>query len=72
VRRCVGAALAMYEMKLALATILSDYSLTLLEKGRVRPQRWGVTLAPAGGVKMRYEGKKEPSPSVRPSNPVSV
>jgi len=50
VRRCVEA-LAQFEMKLVLATILSRYQLALAEQKPVRPQRRGVTLGPAGGVK---------------------
>lgn len=52
-RRCIGSALALYEMKLVLATILSRYSLELCEKRPVQPQRRGVTLAPATGVRMK-------------------
>lgn len=52
VRRCIGEALAVFEMKLVVATILSHYQLTLVEQKPVRPQRRGVTLAPAGGVKI--------------------
>ncbi len=57
-RRCLGAALAMFEMKLVLATILSNYQLALADNRPVRPQRRGVTLAPAGGVKMVIKGKR--------------
>lgn len=67
-RRCIGAAFAMFEMKLVLATILKRYSLALAEKQPVKPIRRGVTLAPAGGVKMVMKGKRiqteKKSPSV--------
>jgi cytochrome P450 family 110 len=52
VRRCVGEALAQFEMKIVLATILSNYDLELCDRKPVKPQRRGVTLAPAGGIKM--------------------
>ncbi len=52
VRRCVGEALAQFEMKIVLATILSNYNLELSDRQPVKPQRRGVTLAPAGGIKM--------------------
>lgn len=52
-RRCVGAALAQYEMKLVLATILSNYQLELVEKQPVKPCRRALNLAPKGGVKLR-------------------
>ncbi len=56
-RRCIGAAFAMFEMKIVLATILRRYSLALAEKQEVKPLRRGLTLAPAGGVKMVMTGK---------------
>jgi cytochrome P450 family 110 len=51
-RRCVGEALAMFEMKLVLATLLTRYRLELASDQEEKPQRRGVTLAPASGVKM--------------------
>lgn len=51
-RLCIGMALAQYEMKLVLATILRSYELNLLEKQPVKAIRRGVTLAPQGGIKM--------------------
>lgn len=58
-RRCIGEALAQVEMKLVLATILSRYQLALADKQPVRPQRRGVTLAPASGVEMVVTGRRE-------------
>ncbi|BAZ51063.1 cytochrome P450 [Nostoc sp. NIES-4103] len=49
-RRCIGMAFAMFEMKLVLATILSRYSLQLLESRPLLPVRRGLVFAPAGGV----------------------
>ncbi|MEB3279410.1 MAG: cytochrome P450 [Lyngbya sp.] len=63
-RQCIGMALAQFEMKLALAQILLDYDLTLLEKRPVQPARRGVTLSPQGGIKMMMNGKRTPSKSV--------
>jgi len=56
-RSCIGAALAMYEMKLVLATILLNYQLELVERRPVKPQRLGLALAPAGDVKMVMLGR---------------
>jgi unspecific monooxygenase len=53
VRRCIGDALAPFEMKLVLATIVSRYQLALADNRPERPQRRGITLTPANGVKMR-------------------
>lgn len=55
IRRCVGDVFAMMEMKIVIATILKQYSLKLLEKKAVKPVRRGVTVAPAGGIKMALE-----------------
>jgi unspecific monooxygenase len=57
-RRCIGEALAMYELKLALATVLSRYQLALADTQPEHPRRRGVTLAPANGVKMVLTGRR--------------
>ena len=57
-RRCIGEALAQYEMKLVLATVLTQYELTLADTET--PQRRGVTLAPAKGVRMVMQGRRSP------------
>jgi cytochrome P450 len=54
VRRCIGMALALYEMKVVLGVVLSRFELTPLDPG-VRPQRRAVTIAPSGGLRMRIE-----------------
>ncbi|MEA5499637.1 cytochrome P450 [Limnoraphis robusta Tam1] len=63
-RQCIGMALAQFEMKLALAYILQNYHLTLLENHPVKPARRGVTLSPVGGIKMMMNGRRTPSKSV--------
>ncbi|VEP14833.1 putative cytochrome P450 110 [Hyella patelloides LEGE 07179] len=55
-RRCIGEALAQFEMKMAIATILSNYDLTLANNFPEKPARRGVTLAPGTGVKMIFKG----------------
>ncbi|GAX40393.1 cytochrome P450 [Tolypothrix sp. NIES-4075] len=57
-RRCMGEALAVFEMKLVLATILSHYQLALADNQPERLQRRGFTLAPANGVKMVVTGRR--------------
>lgn len=56
-RRCLGYTLAMLEMKLVLARVLSHYQLVLADNQPVKPARRGVTLSPVGGVKMIVKGK---------------
>lgn len=58
-RRCIGEALAMFEMKLVIATILSRYELALADQKPEYPRRRGVTLAPSKGVKMIMKGQRE-------------
>jgi cytochrome P450 family 110 len=57
-RRCIGEALAQFEFKIAIATILAHYDLALASDIPEKPARRGVTLAPATGVKMVFKGKK--------------
>ncbi|WP_392536068.1 cytochrome P450 [Nostoc sp. C117] len=57
VRRCIGEALAIFQMKLVLATVLSHYELGLVDRQIERPQRRGFTLAPSSGIKMVFRGR---------------
>jgi cytochrome P450 len=57
-RCCIGLALAQLEMKLVLATILRDFDLVLAEKKPVQAKRRGLTLGPAGGVRMTLRGRR--------------
>jgi cytochrome P450 len=52
-RRCPGEALALFEMKLVLATILCRYQLALAHEKRVeKPKARGVNYPPASGLEM--------------------
>ncbi len=51
-RRCIGAALALLEMKLVLATIVSRFQLKLTSSRPIKPVRRGLTLAPPAGMRM--------------------
>ena len=57
-RRCLGYALALLEMKLVLATIMSQYELTLANQKPEKPRRRGFIVAPANGVKMIVTGER--------------
>jgi cytochrome P450 len=63
VRRCVGAALAQYEMKIVLGTILSQLDMSLLNKRPVYPQRRGLTLGQNRPVWMQKVGTRQTSAS---------
>lgn len=56
-RRCIGEALALFEMKLVLATMLSRYRLEMADPAPEYPVRRGVTFAPARGVQMVLKEK---------------
>ncbi len=49
-RRCLGMALALFEMKLVLATLLQQFQTQLVATGPVRPVRRGVTLAASNNL----------------------
>ena len=64
VRRCVGAALAQYEMKIVLGTILSQLELALLNKRPVHPARRGVTLGQGRPVWIQKKGTRPTAQSI--------
>lgn len=51
-RRCIGEVLAQFEMKLILATMLSQHEFSLAETRPEIPKRRGVTIGPERGVRM--------------------
>jgi cytochrome P450 len=57
-RRCLGYAFALFEMKLVLATVLSQVELALVDKRPIRPARRGITFSPSGGVEMIVMGSR--------------
>ncbi len=57
-KRCLGAALALYEMKLALATIFATAELALANNKPVKPKRFNVSLGPSSGVPIVYRGTR--------------
>lgn len=62
-RRCIGAAFAMYEMKLVLATILTSCELKLANNRPIKPTRRGLTVAPPANMQMVVtELKKQKNP----------
>jgi unspecific monooxygenase len=71
-RRCIGMAFAQFEMKLVLATILSEWELGLADSRPVRPARRGLTLSPAGGVKMAIKGRRSPNSAALATNSLAV
>ena len=52
IRRCLGMAFALHEMKIVLGVILSRAQLRLAKPGPVAVVRRSITLAPAGGTRV--------------------
>ena len=57
-RRCIGYALALLEMKLVLAKIVTKWDLSLANDRPTLPQRRGGTIAPNNGVPLVLNGKR--------------
>jgi cytochrome P450 len=68
--RCLGAALAQLEMRVALTGILRRYDLEPTSPEPARPSRRGIVLAPKNGGRVRVKpvrvgaGRREPAPAV--------
>lgn len=56
-RYCIGSALAMMELKISVATLLSDFELALLHSRPVLPSRRGLTMAPPASMKLKVKAK---------------
>ena len=56
VRLCLGYALALLEMKLVIASIISKYNLELANNKPIKPIRRGGTIAPSNGVPLVVTG----------------
>ncbi len=56
IRLCLGYALAMLEMKLVIASIISKYNLELADNKPIKPMRRGGTLTPSNGVPLVLKG----------------
>ncbi|MHC5732411.1 MAG: cytochrome P450, partial [Nostoc sp.] len=67
-RRCIGMAFALFEMKLVLASVLSDWQMKLADTKPVLPIRKSFLLAPGGGVPMVVTGKRQQNQRVLESN----
>jgi cytochrome P450 len=56
-RRCIGSAFALYEMRLALAELVSGWELAIVRPDE-RPVRRSVTLGPADGVPVKVVARR--------------
>jgi cytochrome P450 len=55
VRRCIGMAFALYEMRIVLARMLERADLSLQPQGPIRAQRRSITLMPSDGLLVRAD-----------------
>ena len=55
----MGAAFAVYEMKIVLGTLLAQHRFRLAENTPVRPVPRTFTIGPKGGVRMIYHGRAD-------------
>lgn len=55
VRRCIGMAFALYEMRIVLAEVLRRFRVRAAKDGTPRPVRRGVTMMPEGGMPVIVE-----------------
>lgn len=62
-RVCIGAALAMFEMKLTLATTLLHYQMDLADDEPEFPKRQGILFPPARGVRFQIQKVRTQTPN---------
>jgi cytochrome P450 len=67
VRRCIGMAYTLYEMKMILATVLAEVRLRLASSTPEGVRRRGVVLGPAHGTRVLLTGRIEPPAPPRAS-----
>jgi cytochrome P450 len=65
VRRCIGMAFALYEMKMVLARVLTRATLRLDRRDPIRVVRRSITLTPSGGLRVRLESRRDRSGAAR-------
>ena len=58
-RRCVGAAFAVYEMKIVLGSLLAQHGFPVGRNTPVRPVPRTFTIGPKGGVRIIYHGRAD-------------
>ena len=64
-RRCIGYALALMEMKLVVATVMTNCNLSLISDRCVVPKRRGATVAPHNGVPLVFNSRRATSNTVQ-------
>ncbi|MCC5637522.1 cytochrome P450 [Nostoc sp. CHAB 5844] len=71
-RRCIGEALALFEMKLVIATVISRYQFALASREPERLHRRGFGVGPTNGIKMLIHGRRKHHKSLVSAVTISV
>ncbi|MBD2665555.1 cytochrome P450 [Richelia sinica FACHB-800] len=58
-RRCIGLAFAQFEMKLALAKILTNWELELVNQSEIKPKRRGLVTGPDRPIQMVIKNRRQ-------------
>jgi cytochrome P450 len=58
IRRCLGMAFALFEMRIVLSAVLSAVRLELASYAHPRPTWHSITIAPGGGVPVRVKSRR--------------
>ena len=66
-RRCIGAAFADFELRIALATLVAEFDVELLDESPPKPVRRNITMAPDTGVNVRLRPRKTSDSTARAS-----
>ena len=61
VRRCIGMAFALYEMRIVLARVLERVDLSLAPRGEITVERRSITLMPKDGLRVRLDRRRAAS-----------
>lgn len=65
-RRCLGASFALFEMRAVLRRVLERCELEPAGRRPARAERRGITVAPAGGVRVRLRSRRPATPAPSP------
>lgn len=69
-RRCIGAAFALYEMRIVLARIFERAELSLAARRPIREERRSITLMPSDGLVVRVDRLRGDAPTPTTTKPV--
>lgn len=58
-RYCIGSALAMMELKLSIATLLTDFEIALPHSRPLLPARRGLTMAPPASMRLKITARRK-------------